>query len=407
MGSANSVATMEPLLPRSEKLVEPAIALVREAGELGGQLHPLTRQSVANLLRTINTYHSNLIEGHNTRPRDIERALAGHLSSNPERRALQVEARAHIEVQRLVEEHLAANPALRITDTEFLLFLHREFYERMPEEWRKVRDADGTRERTVVPGKLREEEVDVGRHVPPPPAALPRFLERFSEAYDPDRLKGLDQVIAIAASHHRLLWIHPFLDGNGRVARLFTDAYLRRAGLGAHGLWTASRGLARHRSRYFEALAAADAERWNDYDGRGARSEAALGAFCEFFLGICLDQVRFMSGLLGLDGLLARIEGYVARRAAGGMGAKLPPETGRLLSEALLRGEVARGEAARITGTSERTARRILGALTREKLLVSETPKGPVRVGLPMHAVGFYFPQLFPEDTLPDGPSAR
>src|SRR5687768_11724292 len=135
MRSANSVATtaMEPLLPRGEKLVEPAIALVREAGELGGQLHPLTRQSVADLLRTINTYHSNLIEGHNTRPRDIERALAGHLSSSPARRALQLEARAHIEVQRLVEAHLAANPALRIADTEFLLFLHREFYERMPE----------------------------------------------------------------------------------------------------------------------------------------------------------------------------------------------------------------------------------------------------------------------------------
>jgi Fic family protein len=397
---------MEPLLPRGEKLVEPAIALVREASELGGQLHPVTRRSVADLLRTINTYHSNLIEGHNTRPRDIERALAGHLSSSPERRALQLEARAHVEVQQLVEERLAADPALPITDTEFLLFVHREFYERMPEELRKVRDVDGTHERTVVPGKLREEDVDVGRHVPPPPAAMPRFLERFSQAYDPGRLKGLEQVVAIAASHHRLLWIHPFLDGNGRVARLFTDAYLRRAGLGGHGLWTASRGLARHRSRYFEALAAADAERWNDYDGRGARSEAALGAFCEFFLGTCLDQVRFMRGLLGLDGLVARIEGYVARRTAGGLGAKLPPAAGRLLSEALLRGEVARGEAARVTGTSERTARRILGSLTREKLMVSDTPKGPVRLGLPIHAVGFYFPLLFPESTIEDGPSA-
>jgi len=395
---------MEPLLPPVEKLADPALLFVREASELGGQLHPITRKSVADLLRIINTYHSNLIEGHNTRPRDIERALAGNLSSSRERRALQLEARAHIDVQHLVEQRLAANAGLKITDIEFLLFLHREFYERMPEEGRKVRDDDGTHERTVIPGKLREDEVNVGRHVPPPPAALPRFLERFSQVYDPDQLKGLDEVIAIAASHHRLLWIHPFLDGNGRVARLFTDAYLRHAGLGAHGLWTASRGLARHRSRYFEALAAADAERWNDYDGRGARSEAALTAFCEFFLGICLDQVRFMNGLLGLEGLIARIEGYVARRAAGGLGAKLPPEAGSLLREVLLRGEVARGEAARITGTSERTARRILNTLTSEKLLLSDTPKGPVRLGLAMHAVGFYFPQLFPEDALDDRP---
>ena len=402
MRSANSVdiSAMEPVLPRVEKLTEWAIVLVREASELGGQFHPTTRESVADLLRTINTYHSNLIEGHNTRPRDIERALAGHLSSSPERRALQLEARAHIDVQRLVERRLADDPDLRITDVEFLLFLHREFYERMPGEWRKVRDADGARERIVIPGTLREDEVDVGRHLPPPPTALPRFLERFGEAYDPDRLKGLDEVIAIAASHHRLLWIHPFLDGNGRVVRLFTDAYLRRAGLGGHGLWTASRGLARHRGRYFEALAAADAERRNDYDGRGARSEAALAAFCEFFLGTCLDQVRFMKSLLALDGLIARVEGYVARRAAGGLGVKLPSEAGRLLTEALLRGQVARGEAARITGTSERTARRILSALTREKLLVSGTPKGPVRLGLPLDAVGHYFPHLFPEESL-------
>lgn len=391
---------MEPLLPASAGLAEPAMALLGEATALGGRLHPVTRRSVADLLRTINTYHSNLIEGHDTRPRDIERALEGRLSTTPEKRALQLEARAHIEVQRIVEARMEADKTLDITSTEFLLFLHREFYERMPEEWRKVRSGDVTREREVVPGRLREEEIDVGRLVPPSPASLPRLLERFSEAYNPDHLTGLDAVIAIAASHHRLLWIHPFLDGNGRVARLFTDAYLRRVGVGGHGLWTASRGFARHRPRYFDALAAADAERRNDYDGRGARSEAALAAFCEFFLETCLDQVRFMGRLLDLDALLARVEAYAARRAAGGMGARLAPEAALLLREALLRGEFARGDAPRITGTSERTARRILGMLVHERLLLSDTPKGPVRLGFPVDVVGFYFPQLFPEDVL-------
>ncbi len=394
------VSALEPLLPDSAPLNDPALALVREANALGGQLHSITRRSVADLLRTINTYHSNLIEGQVTRPRDIERALEGRLVSNPERRALQLEARAHVEVQRLVEQRLDAEPSLRIVGAEFLVFLHREFYERMPEVWRKVRSADERHERTVVPGQLRDHEVDVGRHRPPSPSALPRLLERFSEAYDPTRFQGLDAVIAIAASHHRLLWIHPFLDGNGRVARLYTDAYLRRAGLGGHGLWTASRGLARSRARYLEALSAADAERWNDYDGRGAHSHAGLVAFCQFFLDTCLDQIRFMSSLLELDGLLARVEDYAGRRAAGGLGPKLPLEAAHLLRETLLRGEVPRGDAPRIAGTSERTARRILSALVRDKLLVSDTPKGPVRLGLPIHVVGFYFPQLFPEDVL-------
>ena len=128
--------------------------------------------------------------------------------------------------------------------------------------------------------------------------------------------------------------------------------------------------------------------------------DAALNAFCRFFLETCLDQVHFMGGLLELDDLLARIEAYVERRAAGGMGARLAPESSHLLREALVRGQFARGDAPRITGASERTARRILGTLVGEKLLVSDTPKGPVRLGLPVHAVGFYFPQLFPEDAL-------
>jgi hypothetical protein len=118
------------------------------------------------------------------------------------------------------------------------------------------------------------------------------------------------------------------------------------------------------------------------------------------FLDVCLDQVRFMASLLELDGLFARIEDYVRRRAAGGLGPKVPPEASHLLRDALLRGEFARGEAARISGTSERTARRTVSMLVRDRLLVSDTPKGPLRVGLPVHAVGFYFPQLFPEDAL-------
>ena len=184
MRSATTVdiSAMEPMLPIAANLAESAMVLVREASELGEQLHPTTRRSVTDLLRSINTYHSNLIEGHNTRPRDIERALAGQLSSSPERRALQLEARAHIDVQRLVEQRLADDPGLRITDTEFLLFLHREFYERMPEEWRKVRDpADLTRERTVMPGTLREDEVDCGT----PRTAAARRLTALPRAVQP------------------------------------------------------------------------------------------------------------------------------------------------------------------------------------------------------------------------------
>jgi Fic family protein len=403
MSSMADPHSVEPVFPELSPLEDPALALIREANALGSLLHPITRRSVAELLRWVNTYHSNLIEGHATRPLDIERALAGWLAPSSERRSLQLEARAHVEVQRLVEERLDAEPELGITRPKFLSFLHREFYERMPSEWRVVTDPRSERSRQVVPGQIRDEDVEVGRHVPPPASSLPRLMDHFAEVYDPARLHGLLQIIATAASHHRLLWIHPFLDGNGRVARLFTDAYLRKAGLGGHGLWTASRGLARNRARYLDALAAADSERRNPYDGRGAFSREALAGFVRFFLDTSLDQVRFMGSLLQLDALRARIEGYVERRIKGGLGPKLAPPALHLLVEALLGGEVARGDAARVTGTSDRSARRIVSLLVKEKLLVSETPKGPLRLGFPIKVVGFYFPLLFPEDALSPG----
>lgn len=105
------------------------------------------------------------------------------------------------------------------------------------------------------------------------------------------------KVIAIAAAHHRLLWIHPFLDGNGRVARLMAHAMFRRLGIGS-GLWAVSRGLARNSTEYKSLLMAADRSRENDYDGRGNLSEPALAAFCEFFLRVSLDQIRFMQSIL-------------------------------------------------------------------------------------------------------------
>lgn len=392
--------SLEPLLPEPGALDDLVLAAVREAAALEAAVHPRVRESVADLLRSINTYHSNLIEGHDTRPRDIERALAGHYARDPERRALQLEARAHVEVQRFVEARLATQPDLAVTGRDFVCWLHREFYVRLPEEYRFVTSASGGRRTEVLPGALRTEDVGVGAHLPPPPAALPELLDRFAEGYELRHHAGQSAVVAAAASHHRLLWIHPFLDGNGRVARLMTDAMLRRAGIGAHGLWTVSRGLASRRAAYLAALAAADAERWDDYDGRSARSLRALTEFCRFFLKTCLDQIRFMRSLLELDGLARRVGGYADRRAAGVLGTPLPASARYILLEVLRAGEMARGEAARVAGASERTGRRLLSLLLREGLLRPTSAKGPVRLGFPTAAVGYYFPQLYPEAAL-------
>jgi Fic family protein len=280
-----------------------------------------------------------------------------------------------------------------ICSTDFLCWIHGEFYTRMPPEFGVVRDDKGN-ETPIDPGKIRERDVIVGQHVPPTHETLSDFTRRFEQVYEPEKLQDLTRIIAAAASHHRLAWIHPFLDGNGRVTRLFTQSYMIRTGLDSHGLWAITRGLSRNRERYMSALIEADQPRAGNIDGRGNLSDKGLTDFCLFFMETALDQVRFMSDLLDLTGLEQRITGYIERRVAL---KELQPEAKHITREALLSGEVSRGEVPRITGRAERTARRILEQLLNDGLMTSSTPKGPVRLTFPAKAIGYYFPRLYPE----------
>ena len=387
---------MEPMVPSGSHADLTALAhrTARESAALGAMLHPITRQAVVELLRVMNSYYSNLIEGHATHPLDIERALRSDFSEEPATRALQLESKAHVEVQRLIEARQESEPGLDVCAAPFLQWIHHEFYQRMPAEFRELRHQDTVE--LVVPGALRAREVVVGRHLPPKAATLESFLTWFSEAYSPKRLSGLAAIAAAPSAHHRLAWIHPFLDGNGRVTRLFTDAYLRRVGVDAHGLWTVSRGLARRRDQYLAALAEADEPRRGDLDGsgRGNLSESSLVRFGQFFFEVALDQIQFMVDLLDLEGLERRVLAYVAREASIG---KLRPEGAFLVRDVMLRGEVPRGEAPRITGTRERTARGIVAHLLAKGLLRSASHRAGLRWGLPLEALGYYFPRLYPE----------
>ena len=394
---------MEPLLPSGSPALEDlAQKVVSQSAGLGGWLHPVTRDSVVELLRLINSYYSNLIEGHSTHPIDIERAMQQDWAGDPARRDLQLESLAHISCQRSVETRLRHEPDLNIAGQDFIVWLHRIFYEQLPSSLRRVRNEETGATIDVVPGELRRREVIVGRHIGPEAATLPAFLDRFASFYQPAAFHGLAPLMAAIASHHRLMWIHPFLDGNGRVARLYTDACFCRLPLPGYGLWNVSRGLARRRDEYMAALTSADAPRRNDYDGRGSLSNEELVRFCVFFLDVCLDQIGFMRGLLGLDGLLDRIKGYVNMRSSGlipGPLQDLPPlksEATYMLQEVLLRGQTARGDLIRASGMAERTGRILLGQLLKEGSLVSDSPKGVIRFGIPTHVAGYLFPDLYP-----------
>jgi Fic family protein len=392
-----SVQRIEPtrLEEPGEAIGDVIAELSAATATLGKALHPRTAANLGALVRIMNAYYSNLIEGHNTRPKDIERALAGHLDDDKERRNLQLEATAHVRVQAEVDAMAAEGRLPEPASADFIQWLHREFYSDAPQEMLRI---NGTgREFIMEPGAWRsrpEHDVAVGRHAPPSSKRIPDFMQYFAERYSFERLGKAGRVMAMASAHHRLNYIHPFPDGNGRVSRLMSHAMAHAAGIGAHGLWSISRGLARgleSRREYKRMMDHADTPRQGDLDGRGNLSQRALSEFVFWFLKVALDQVQFMSGLFELDTLLRRLRNYVERSE------KLKPESVRLLEEAFIRGEFERGEIARITGLAERTARRALNDVIATGLLASDTPKGAMSLRFPVDALEILFPRLFPE----------
>jgi Fic family protein len=378
----------------SGDIIDHVAALSGAAARLGARLHPTTAANLADLVRIMNCYYSNLIEGHNTAPRDIERALVNQLDPEAGRRNLQIEARAHIRVQRAIDRRHAAGDLPEPASMAFIRELHREFYADAPEPMLLI--GEGGRQVRMTPGAFRsaaDHDVMVGRHLPPSAAAIEAFMAHFERRYRFAPLGAGVRILAIAAAHHRLNYIHPFLDGNGRVSRLMSHAMALEAGIGAHGLWSVSRGLARgleSRGDYKRMMDHADMPRQGDLDGRGNLSRRALAEFTAWFLKVCLDQIAFMDRLFALDTLVERLQVYVARR-------ELKPEAFHLLQQVLQRGEFPRGEAARVSGLKERAARDLLGSLVNAGVLASDTPKGPVSLRFPLDAAEILFPRLFPE----------
>jgi Fic family protein len=390
-------SAMEPLLPEesNRRLEDIAFELTNKASSLAGQVNPIVALTIGSLVRSMNCYYSNLIEGHDTHPRDIDRALHQNFSVQPKKRVLQLEAVAHIEVQKAIDE--GKDDPSEPLSTAYALWLHREFCRRLPDDLLWVEDPQTHRRLHVVPGEFRKGgEVVVRRHLPPAAGDLPRFMERFEQAYNSLHLSKIRQIMAVAASHHRFAWIHPFYDGNGRVVRLMSHAKFKRMGIGS-SLWSVARGLARTVNRYKELLAAADEPRKTDLDGRGALSARSLTEFTEYFLSTCVDQVEYMRSRLEAGQLLRRMEIYVEEEVRAG---RLPKGSFPLLREGLLAGQFERGSAAQITGYGERMARNVVSRLLQDGLLVSDTPKGRLRLGFPLSVVDRWFPALYPANRI-------
>lgn len=342
----------------------------------------------------MNSYYTNKIEGQHTRPADIERALRHDFDADQRQALRQRLALAHIDAEAELERTLpASHEALYSSD--FVQRIHAELYQRIPVSER-VTD-EGAK---ITPGAFRQGLVSAGQHLAPAASEIPALLHAWKERYA--SLSGLEQpIVGALCAHHRLLWVHPFPDGNGRAARLHTHLVLTALGL-THGLWSPLRGMARQQGMYYARLNNADLPRRNALDGRGPLSQEELVAFVQWMLDLCLDQARFMRELLALDSLKIRLRELLSSLDAqpwslGSENSVVKVEALEALHYVAVFGPLERTRFMAMTGLPARTARRVLASLLHYGVLRTETSRAPVVFAVPLRSLRFLFPRLWPE----------
>ncbi len=384
---------MEPMLPseaHSGELFEAASDLLRHAHQLSARCRPEALEGLRELLRAMNSYYSNRIEGQHTLPVEIEQALRADYSTDVDKAYRQRLALAHMATEQQLEKLWGHWPNEKIWDSQTVSEIHQDLFARLP-----AADLHTAGVQAIRPGAWRDQQVKVGEHVAPDASCLASFMSRWSQVYAGAR-RGEMALLAAAASHHRLTWIHPFADGNGRVARLHLLLVIGQLGL-SNGLWSPLRGFARQQDAYYRALALADQPRQGDLDGRGNLSEKYLIEWIRWVLEVCLDQVQFMQQALDLDSMQDRISACLSfEQEVIKQGVR--KESVRPLHYLFaMQGSLKRSDFKAMLGLGERLASAQISALLARGLLRTPSPYGDLSFGVPQHALRFYFPRLWPE----------
>lgn len=384
---------MLPALPfrTTPELNDLVVKVLASSAALGKGIHPLILDDIARLMLKVNSYYTNAMEGNPSKLGDIEAALNNKFAKDKVARNYQLEHVAHIQVQEAMLRRLREEPGLRVCSEEFLRWLHEQFFLRLPEEMRFAKTVSGESV-PVEPGRLRDRGITVGLHEGPVTRQdIEGYLRKFEELLSPERLNGPQKLLGWASSHHRFLWIHPFPEGNGRVARLLTTAYGIRIGVGDNMLWTVARAFARNRAEYDRQLSLADQPRRNDLDGRGPLSEENLIGFCAFFLRCCDDQIQFMDGVLKLRELERRYHRFIESLESE---KEISKAAGKVMRRLLLQGEMPRAQVLEICGVKQRRATQIIRELIDAGVAHSETTYGALRLNITADMSAALFPAL-------------
>lgn len=390
-----------PIIPETDgislkqEIINKAEKIVIESAKLTGNLNSNVLNAIKDNLRTINSYYSNKIESEGTHPIDIERAMNNDFSTDSRELNLQHLSLVHIEVQKYVESLLSISGNAYSLET--ILDIHKQFYSKEEMKYSLEIKHEGL-EVDMVPGVLRDGDVKICNHIAPSSKDLNSYFNQFETLYNASRFQEKTKKLIYAlCSHHRLTYIHPFFDGNGRISRLYLDYLIYHADIEGYGLWNISRGLARVQKDYRKYLALADEEYGSYSDGRGPLSLKGLDSFLNFMLDIAYDQVSFMSKYLKLDSLDSKITLFVelSQKELIHDVKALPKNSEKLLKHLLIYGEVNRKEAKEVLEVSAPTAIKIVKELLERDFLATDNHTNKLKFKLNSILSSFLIPDLF------------
>lgn len=360
---------------KSVETLNLAVRLREKSSSFSSMLHPITRDSIEKIIQVVNSCYACRLEGHEISAVDAEKALNGNYYKHKLKRLVQHEVVAYIETEKETEEKISKEHNLNVCSLEFISWLHKKLFDKLPDEFKKVRSKAG-KIIYVIPGELREEDItDTGNSFPKA-KQLRKLMFRFEKNYNPMQFSLVDSLIACAEAYRELGQIHPFLAGNGLLLRLFVKVYFKVSQLNGINLFSFNR------KEYNNVL---NSEKILQYD-------RTPNIFTSFFLKAVLDEIEFMIKTLNLDNVIESLNSYSEKLIESG---KLKKESKMILKTVFLAGEIKRGEALILTGRPERTARRILRELIENKLLISGTPKGRLRINFPIKYANEIFKELF------------
>lgn len=361
---------MMPLYPAEgtvHKQLEYAHALIERDARLSNCLPAETVLALSDVMDIIGTYHSSRIEGYEVEPEVFTQAVADQ--DGPSTRV----------VRSLHDALMVMRKRVRSCDfkaygSSTVQMAHRLFCAEQVEH---------------MPGAYRQGVVTVGKHVSVESEAVPGMVGKLLEFHARASSKA-SKLISLLALHHRLVWIHPFLDGNGRVARLILQLAMSEAGFSA--LWSISRGLSLRVDDYYRALAGADQPRMGDLDGRGNLSDKRLVEFVQFMLEACEQEIDYAAHNLERDRLVRCIDAYFLDEALRPAGVTLDSH---LAWKALFfQGAMPRGEFKRLIPKGDRTATGQVAALAKADLVITTTSRSDLKPKIPMPLARLIFPAL-------------